>query len=155
MKNIYAFLIFCAISFCALTTQGQEPIVRAELCSDTVMVGHQFTLTYIVDDGQVNGLNDPDLTAFNLLSGPNTSSSMSFINGEMSAKSSVNFVLQAREPGDYTIEPATLTVDGEQIQVDSLSIHIIENPDGTALEDLMPPAPKKRKSKKKTKTYKL
>ncbi len=155
MKNISTLLIFCALSFWTLAANAQNATVRAELCSDTIMVGHQFTLTYIVDGGQVNGLGDPDLTAFNLLSGPNTSSSMSFINGQMSAKSSVNFVLQARESGDYTIEPTTLTVDGEEVEVESLSIHVVENPDGVLLEDLMPPTPRNAKSKKKIKTYKL
>ena len=92
MKNIFTFLVFCTFSFWTLAANAQDVIVRAELCSDTVMVGHQFTLTYIADGGQINGLRDPDLTAFNLLSGPNTSSSMSFINGQMSAKSSINFV---------------------------------------------------------------
>jgi len=155
MKNRITVLIFCTLSFWAIAANAQDATVRVELCSDTVMVGHQFTLTYIVNGGQVNGLSDPDLTAFNLLSGPNTSSSMSIINGQMSAKSSVNFVLQARTPGDFTIEPATLTINGEQIQVEPLNIHVIENPDGVLLEDLMPQTPRKRKSKKKVKTYKL
>jgi hypothetical protein len=155
MKHIFRLFILCSISFLSFNAYGQDPTVRAELCSDTIMVGHQFTLTYIVDGGQVNSLSDPDLTAFNLLSGPNTSSSMSFINGQMSAKSSVNFVLQARVPGDYIIEPATLTIDGEQVEVEPLNIHVIENPDGVTLEDLMPDTSIKRKAKKKTKTYKL
>ena len=155
MKNTFKFLVFILLSFLTFTANAQEAIVRAELCSDTVMVGHQFTLTYMVEDGQMNNLSDPDLTAFNLLAGPNKSSSMSFINGQMSAKSSVNFVLQAREPGDYTIEPVTITVDDEQVKIEPLHICIIENPDGDMIKDLMPQKAKKPKSKKKIKTYKL
>lgn len=155
MKNISALLIGISILF-SIGLFGQEPVVRAELCSDTIMVGHQFTLTYLVDGGQINSLKDnPNLEDFNMLSGPNMSSSMSFVNGHMSAKASINFVLQAITPGDYTIVPVTLLVDEKEFIVDSLKIVIIENPDGTTIQDLMPQNKAKKKSKEKRKTYKL
>ena len=156
MKVLSIILMTCLIGFLHFDMQGQDSVVlRAELCSDTILLGHDFTLTYIVDGGQINNLETPNLESFNILGGPNTSSSMSFINGQMSAKSTVNFILQGINVGEFTIAPTTIIVDNKERVTEELKIVVLENPDGTSIEDFLPKFPTSQPSKKKRKTFKL
>ncbi len=150
MKFYFLILISSLACLLSIDAIGQDPIVRSELCSDTILVGQQFTLTYIVEGAQISDLDAPDLEEFNFLAGPNTSSSMSFINGKMSAKSSINYVLQGAQPGDYTIAPATIKIGEEEYKTESHKIVILENPGYEFPQDPLRQNPVKKKSKRKT-----
>jgi len=154
MKSVIIIFISCMTCLMFLDVQGQEPTLRVELCSDTILLGHDFTLTYIVEGGQINDLQSPNLESFNILGGPNTSTSMSFINGQMSAKSSVNFILQGIQIGEFTIAPTKILINETEFESEALKIVVLENPDGITPEDLMPKVPTTQKSKKR-KTFKL
>ena len=94
-----------------------------------VEVGEQFRLSFSLNK-QGEELQLPTLKGFELLAGPSMSTSMSttIINGKVTTNSEFiyTYVLQATEEGEYTIEPATITVDGKQLKSNSLTIKVVK-----------------------------
>ena len=113
--------------------------------SNGISFAEDITLTATVDKNQV-GLNDrfiytievsgsstslptpefPNFENFTLLSGPNTSTNIQFVNGAMSSSKSYSFYLRAQKEGKFTIPPATLEVDGETISSNGIEITVIK-----------------------------
>ena len=95
-----------------------------------VAVGEQFRLTYTVNtQNGVSGFragNIPD--ALEVLMGPSTSSQSSFqmVNGHTSQSSSVTYtyIVVANQNGTFTIPPAHVTVNGQQIASSPLKIQV-------------------------------
>ena len=94
-----------------------------------VEVGEQFRLSYTLNK-EGEGLQLPALNGFELLAGPSMSTSMSttIVNGKMSSKSEYiyTYVLEASAEGDYTIDPATIKVDGKERKSNAVTIKVVK-----------------------------
>ncbi len=106
-----------------------------------VELGEQFRLSFSVNAKGQN-LKLPELSDFDVLMGPSTSTSSSFsiVNGVSSQ--SVNyaylFVLRAKKPGRFTINPASINVNGSQYTSNSLTIEVVKGsakPSGGGTEE--------------------
>ncbi len=120
------FLLILAIS----TGFAQDVQITAVVNSNRV--GLNETFEYKVEiNGQSSGLPDPSFPAFNpfsVLSGPNTSTSIQIINGRMSSSKGYSFYLQAVQEGQFTIPPATITVDGKAISSNEITMTVVKRP---------------------------
>lgn len=94
-----------------------------------VAAGEQFRLSYTVNTQSVSGFrvgNIPD--AFEVLMGPSTSSQSSFqiINGHTTQSSSITYtyILVATKGGTFSISPAHINADGNNISSNSLKITV-------------------------------
>ena len=96
---------------------------------NVISVGQQFRLSFTTNKEGEN-LKLPDLSAFNVLIGPTTSqqNSFNYVNGKMTQESSFSYlyIIQAKSAGEFTIQPATITVDGNTYQSNSLKIQVVE-----------------------------
>ena len=96
---------------------------------NAVAVGEQFRLSLTLDTRGKN-LQLPDMSDFNVLMGPSTSSSTSIeiINGRTTRNQSYSyiFILQAKKPGTYTINPAAIEADGKMVRSNSLTIKVVK-----------------------------
>ncbi|TNF28567.1 MAG: protein BatD [Bacteroidetes bacterium] len=90
-----------------------------------VQVGQRFQVTWELN---TNGSNfvAPEITGFQVLGGPNQSTSMQFINGSMSQSISYSYVLRATEEGEFNIGPAKIKVGGDIIESNSLKINVVK-----------------------------
>ena len=92
-----------------------------------VSVGQRFYLTFTVNQ-EGNGFISPEIQHFEVLQGPSmqTSSNFSSMNGRVtqSVSYSYTFILQAVEPGTFTIPPARITVKGKSIASNSVTIMV-------------------------------
>lgn len=90
-----------------------------------VQVGQRFQITWELN---ANGSNfvAPEITDFQVLGGPNQSTSMQFINGNMSQSISYSYVLRAAKEGDFTIAPAKIKVGGNIISSNELKINVLK-----------------------------
>ena len=115
MKSLVISLILWVIGLGSSVAQDVEFKVSAP---SVVEVGEQFRLEYVLTQ-QGENLQLPTLKGFELLAGPSmsTSFSMSSVNGKTTTTSeyTYTFVLSASEEGEFTIAPATITVDGKEI----------------------------------------
>ena len=90
-----------------------------------VQLGQQFQITFALDDDGGN-FEAPDLSKFRVLGGPNRSSSMSWVNGNMTQSLSLSYYLQAVEEGEFEIGPAKMKVDGKVVESNALKIRVIK-----------------------------
>lgn len=124
-RYISLALILClsCIGLMAQTTlTGQAP--------STVSVGENFRVIYRVN-ADANNIRLPELDGINILYGPSTQHSTSYtsINGKAttSVENTFTYVMRIDKEGSYTIDPASVTVDGQQIHSNALTINVIKD----------------------------
>ncbi len=94
----------------------------------TVVSGQQFKLVYTVNkDGK--DLRVPEISDFDVLFGPSTSHSSSFqiVNGKATSNTQITYtyMLAGKEPGKYTIAPATIVISGDKYTSNSVQIEVL------------------------------
>ena len=111
----------------ALAGFADEVVFRAQAPSQ-VIVGRPFQLTYTVNQ-RSRDLRAPEFTDFDYLAGPytSTSSSTSFVNGHRTSsfEQTYTYTLMAQKAGTFTIGPATVKVDGENVQSNGVRIQVL------------------------------
>ena len=124
MKRLFIVCLFCfsVLSLCA------EEISFTCKAPSTVVVGQQFRLVYTINkDGK--DLRVPEISDFDVLFGPSTSHSSSFqiVNGKATSNTQITYtyMLAGREPGTYTIAPATITISGDKYTSNSVQIEVL------------------------------
>ncbi|MBL0176659.1 MAG: protein BatD [Ignavibacteria bacterium] len=94
-----------------------------------VTAGEQFQVTFTLSGGSLKQYKDfrqPDLnTSFLTLAGPSTSQSMQWINGKTSTSISWTYILQPRNAGQFTIQPATIVYDGAVMKSNPMIIKVV------------------------------
>ena len=111
----------------ALSAYADELVLRAN-APKQVIAGRPFQVTYTVNQ-RSRDLRAPEFTDFDVLSGPytSTSSSTSFVNGKRTSsfEQTYTYTLMATKEGTFTIGPATVKVDGENIQSNGVRIQVL------------------------------
>lgn len=94
----------------------------------TVVSGQQFKLVYTVNK-EGKDLRVPEISDFDVLFGPSTSHSSSFqiVNGKATSSTQITYtyMLAGREPGKYTIAPATIVISGDKYTSNSVQIEVL------------------------------
>ena len=85
----------------------------ASVTSNSVAVGERFRITFAAD-ASIDNFRAPTFDGFQILSGPNQSTSMQLVNGSFSTNISYSYILVANKTGSLTIEPAKCIVDGKK-----------------------------------------
>lgn len=124
MKRLF---IVCLLCFSVLSLCAEEISFTCKAPS-TVVVGQQFRLVYTINkDGK--DLRVPEISDFDVLFGPSTSHSSSFqiVNGKATSNTQITYtyMLAGREPGTYTIAPATITISGDKYTSNSVQIEVL------------------------------
>lgn len=130
MKKLLTILL----SLLTLSVFADEVVFRAQ-APKQVVVGRPFQLTYSVNQ-RSRDLRAPEFTDFDVLSGPytSTSSSTSFVNGKRTSsfEQTYTYMLMAQKEGTFTIGPATVKVDGENIQSNGVRIQVLPEDEETS-----------------------
>ena len=123
----YKFSILFLLLGIALGVYADEVVFKASAPSQ-VIVGKPFQLTFTVNQ-RSRDLRAPEFTDFDVLAGPYTSSSSStsFVNGHRTStfEQTYTFMLMAQRAGTFTIGPATVKVDGENVQSNGVRIQVL------------------------------
>jgi len=122
-------LLLVTFSVCVQFSFAQTPKFSVAVSSDTILLGNYFELKFTIENAPANGFQAPDLHKFDIIGGPNTSSSMSIINGEVSQSSSYTYYLKPPDIGVYTIKPAYLTSEDIALETFPIDVIVIPNPD--------------------------
>ena len=89
-----------------------------------VQVGQRFQVTWELN-ANGSGFVAPEITNFQVLGGPNQSTSMQYINGSMSQSISFSYVLRASQEGEFEIGPARIKSGGNVGESNSLTINVV------------------------------
>src|SRR5690554_8159664 len=127
-RNIYIYLIFLVALLTGNIAVSEAQVTFKATAPASVVEGEQFRLSYVLNQ-EGRDLRLPDLSDFDILFGPSTSTSFSqrTINGKTTSERSVTYtyILVPKKTGNFTIEPASINVKGSNYQSNSLSIEVL------------------------------
>ena len=123
MKTV--LLLAFSFSIVQLTAQSS---ITAEISSDTILSGNALELKYTVDNLTAS-FESPHLEGLRILSGPNVSSSMQYINGKMSSSVTYSYILKPENTGEAFIGPAYFKSDTTTYETPPIEILTIPNPE--------------------------
>ncbi|MFM2284812.1 MAG: hypothetical protein RLZZ543_309 [Bacteroidota bacterium] len=108
-----------------LFLSAQEVRFSGNASKAQVAVGEQFRLTYSINTN-ASGFIGPDLSAFDVYSGPNQNTSMQIINGAVSQSLSYYYILSPKKEGRYTLKPAIISVANGKVRSNEVSIEVVK-----------------------------
>lgn len=164
-------LFIALISILGLySTNAQDVKFTVEVSTDSILFGNYLQVSFSIENGNAKNFVAPDFQGFNIVGGPNQSSSMSMINGVTSQSMSYSYYLEPQEEGQLFIEPANVEIDGNILETEPVEIKIVPNPEGIIQKPnrqrsqsfdsffgnpFLPKQEQKKKPKKKRKIYKI
>lgn len=124
MKTWFSILISLSIVF-NLDAQS----LTHQVSSDSILLGNYFIYEIELSNFDAD-IGPPNLSAFEIVSGPNSSTSMSFVNGDMTSSKKLSWYLRPTELGQYFIEPISVSDNGEVLEADPIELNVFPNPNG-------------------------
>ena len=126
-----ALSLFISVALLSLifrnSSFAQDASFEASVDKNPVALGDQFTLSFVLNSAGMGGgknMKLPDLSSFHVMSGPNQSSSMQFVNGAVSSSITYTYILQPKDMGKFTINPAMIDVGSKQYKTQPLVIEV-------------------------------
>lgn len=118
----YLLLLLAFISLGRLAV-AQNISFTAAASHYEVTTGDRFKIEYKVN-ANIDNFKPPKIADFRVLSGPNQSTSMSWVNGKTSATISYSYILMAVKEGSFTIPAAEVIVEGKKYQSNTIEINV-------------------------------
>ncbi|MBL4593663.1 MAG: protein BatD, partial [Flavobacteriales bacterium] len=120
VKHITLTLIaFLMLSF----SYGQNISFTVATSRNTVKTGDRFQIQFTADT-KISNFKPPKLSNFRVLSGPNQSTNMSWVNGKTTSSISYSYILMAIKEGEFTIGPAVAFANGKSHKSNSIKIKV-------------------------------
>ncbi len=122
-------VLFVALLMLVFTNLSYSQSFSASADKTTVSLGETFQVFFEFDSPGVSspsGFRAPEFKNFTILSGPNQSTSMQFINGSMSSSITYSYVLTPQKLGKFTIGSATVKYKGKKYKTKPLEIKVVK-----------------------------
>jgi len=133
MKQLIVILASFLLSTCLLAQQ--EVKFKAVVGGDKVSLYETIDIRFQIEGAKFNEFKLPDFEGFEIVGGPNQSTSIQYVNGKMSQQAAYSYKLRAIKEGTLVISPATVIVDGNILETEQLEIEVVK--DG----NIKPPPP--------------
>lgn len=120
--NIIVFLLIIAS-----TSMAQS--FDASVDRSTVGQNERFQVYFAFSGEDINSVrsfNAPSFRNFQVLSGPNQSSSMQIINGKVTGSLTYSFIVQAPQTGKLSIESASVDYLGKKYSTEPIQIEVVK-----------------------------
>ncbi|MBN1300546.1 MAG: BatD family protein [Melioribacteraceae bacterium] len=123
--NILLFTFFVILGSGELSAQQ----FKASVDKTTVGQNERFQVYFEFSGSDINSLSNfrnPSFNGFKVLSGPNQSTNMQIINGQVSASLTYTYVVAATEIGEFTIGSASIESKGTEYKTDPIKIKVVQ-----------------------------
>lgn len=110
-------------------TQVRSQTVYAQVNSKRVQVGVPFEYAIVISVS-ANSYAPPSFKDFDIVSGPNQSSSIQYVNGVLTQQMIISWGLVPRKEGKFTIGPALVTANGQQFQTSGIQVEAVKGAPG-------------------------
>ena len=114
-------LVFQTLSFSQTFTASVE--------NSKIGLNDEFQVSFTFSADNVNGVQNfspPDFSNFYILSGPNQSTSMQFINGVASGSKSFSYILKGKSLGTAKIGSASVVSDGKTYKTEPITVEFVK-----------------------------
>jgi hypothetical protein len=120
-------ILFLALLLVSDRVLSADITFTAAVSKTRVAVGEVFEISFSVN-GNMQRFGPPSFEGFQVVGGPNQSSSMTSINGVSSVSMSLGYDLVGVKEGVYTIPGAVAVVDGKQYRSNAVKITVVKGP---------------------------
>jgi hypothetical protein len=127
MKKILFIIGF--FSFINVAFAQEEASFTAEINKTTIGVGKKIKVTFTLKDATGSQFEAPDFEGFEVLSGPNVSSSMSIMNGDVTQSSAYTYYVVAQKVGKLEIPSAAIKVGKKTLRTAAIPITVVAQSD--------------------------
>ena len=117
--------IIVVLLFCLATPAAKAQSVYAQVNSKKVQVGVAFEYAIVITVNASN-FTPPNLKDFDIVSGPNQSNSVQYVNGAMSQQLIISYGLVAKKEGKFTIGAASVMANGQKIETSPITIEAVK-----------------------------
>ena len=122
-------IITITLLIAAFTYVKADEVTFTADAPNAVVMGETFRLSYTVNTHNAMNFRVGNITDFDILSGPNRSSSMSStsVNGVRTTSHTLTFtcILRPKKEGTFTIPSATITAEGKQLTSKELTVKVL------------------------------
>ena len=119
MKRI---LLLCLLLSTGLLVRAQQFTARAN--ATTVAEGRTFQVTFTLSNINSGSFTPPDFAGFDIVSGPNRSTSVQMMNGEVNKQTSYTYVLSPQRTGRLTVGPGTIQSPAGNLRTAPITITV-------------------------------
>lgn len=127
MKRLGILLLLSCVAF-ALSAQGKVQFV-AQANAKKVVKGGTLEVTFTLKNGNGEDFRPPSFKDFQIVSGPSTMVSKTFVNGRLSQSFAYTYRIRATKVGQLTIEKASIKVGNRLYTTTPIKVKVIkENP---------------------------
>lgn len=106
--------------------------LKATVNRSKVAVGQTFQITFTLSNASGGNFEPPSFEEFNVLGGPNQSTNMQIINGNMSQSISYSYHLSPKQVGNFDIGPAYMKVGKQRLQSNVVTVQVVKGNAGSA-----------------------
>jgi hypothetical protein len=124
MRNYFLILLVFALSNSVFSQSFTTRVSKTKIYTTD-----QLEVTFTFQGNSIDGLRnfkEPDLSRFTRLFGPNTSTSIQYINGRGSASQSFTYLLLPKQEGKISIGSASIEYNGRTFRTNPVTIEIIK-----------------------------
>lgn len=128
-RRLSGALLAGLLLIAALPGTGISQTFTASVNNTTVSQNEQFQVSFTFKAADVNGIKNfqaPDFKGFILLSGPNQSTSLQFINGAASGSMTYSYYIRCPKIGRHTIGTASLEYNGKRYTTKPMEIKVVK-----------------------------
>lgn len=93
---------------------AQEPELKTTLSHDTVSLQELLQVTFELEQAK-GKIEPPEFVGFQVVGGPNITTRMQVVQGNMTQSYAVTYVLKPLEEGTFVIERARVTLENDQL----------------------------------------
>ena len=127
MNKIILNLLFLAIACCL---QAQEAQFSVSVSTDSLLMGNPLEVTFTLKNTDGKHFEAPVFEGFQIVGGPNQSSSFQMVNGDVSQEMSYSYYLQPVDIGTHYIPPASIETKDGFLETQPIEVIVYPNPDG-------------------------
>lgn len=111
--------------------KAQDANFYASVDKNPVATGDVFTFKVTLDNAR-GDISAPDLSDFNVVFGPSTSSSFRIVNNSQTSSVTLSYSMRPIKTGTFTIGPASVVVNGKRLQTKPLEIKVVKGTSSNA-----------------------
>lgn len=130
MKKVVIFLgLFFLLAINTSLAQN-NPTFSVTISSDSVLLGNYLKVTFTLENAEGTAFESPNFEGFQVVSGPNMSSSYSMINGVVTQQVAYTYYVEPLDIGQYYITPASISTAETTLETMPITVNVYPNPEG-------------------------